>query len=139
MIGAFVFHVVSVIPAIFIAERIAKRRRRARWGCKVAVLPPMMNSMLRLARSRNAVACSNQIRWHPCCVADLRSHPNRGVGRNRELEAVGDGSHPEIIDYFTDLSFVEEPRNESILVNMRDLVIEFGSQLDQVVADSKHT
>jgi hypothetical protein len=57
----------------------------------------------------------------------------------RELEAVGDGSHPEIIDYFTDLLFVEEPRKESILVNVRDLVIEFGSQLDQVVADSKHT
>jgi hypothetical protein len=56
-----------------------------------------------------------------------------------ELEAVSDGSHPEIIDYFTDLMFVEEPRNESILVNVRDLVIEFGSQLDKAIPDSKQT
>jgi hypothetical protein len=53
----------------------------------------------------------------------------------RELEAVGKGSHPEIIDYFADLLFVEEPAKESIIVTVRDLVTEFGPQLDKSVRD----
>lgn len=47
----------------------------------------------------------------------------------RELEMVSNGSHPEILDYFTDLLPVAQPKDESALVAVRDFVIEFGPQL----------
>jgi antitoxin component of RelBE/YafQ-DinJ toxin-antitoxin module len=45
-----------------------------------------------------------------------------------ELETVGNCSHASILDYFADLLPVEKPKNESVLVTVRDLVIEFGPQ-----------
>jgi len=130
MISALVFLLVSVIPGIFIAERIAKRRRRARWmqGRSAisndefcASLGPVPISRDAAIRVRSEVGNAIKI------PADLLAASDH----IQELEAIGDGSHPEIIDHFTDLLFVEEPRKESVLVNVRDLVIEFGSQLDK--------
>lgn len=47
-----------------------------------------------------------------------------------ELERAGRCSHGSMVDYFTDLLWVEEPKVESDLVTVRDLVIEFGPRLD---------
>ncbi len=130
MIGAFVFLLVSVIPAIFIAERIAKRRRRARWmrGRSAISNDEFYASLGPVPISRDAaIRVRSEVGHSTRTPADLIAARDS----IRELEAVSDGSHPEIIDYFTDLLFVEEPRNESILVNVRDLVIEFGSPLDK--------
>ena len=119
MIGAFVFLLVSVIPAIFIAERIAKRRRRARWmqGRSAisndefyASLGPVPISRDAAIRVRSEVGCATRM------PADMIA-ANDSI---QELEAVGDGSHPTIIDYFTDLLFVRGPKDEANLLTVRD-------------------
>ncbi len=134
MIGAFVFLLVSVIPAIFIAERIAKRRRRARWMRGRIAIPDdqFYASLGAVPVSREAaIKVRSEVGNATRMPADLIAANDR----IRELEAVGEGSHPEIIDYFADLLFVEEPAKESILVTVRDLVNEFGPQLDKSLQD----
>ena len=132
MIGVLVLLLVSVIPAIFIAEAMEKRRRRARWmQARTAVpddqfyasLGPVPISHDAAIKVRSGVGFA--IRMPADLIAASDSI--------RELEAVGDGSHPTIIDYFTDLLFVEQPSKDSILVTVRDLVIEFGPQLENSV------
>lgn len=132
MIGVLVLLLVSVIPAVFVAEAMAKRRRRARWmQARTAVpddqfyasLGPVPISHDAAIKVRSGVGFA--IRMPADLIAASDSI--------RELEAVGDGSHPTIIDYFTDLLFVEQPSKDSILVTVRDLVIEFGPQLENSV------
>ncbi len=138
MIGAFVFLLVLVIPAVFIAERIAKRRKRTRWMRGRSAIPndEFYASLGPISISRDAAI---KVRLEVGHATKMPADLIAASDSIRELEALGDGSHPTIIDYFTDLFFVEEPRKESVLVNVRDLVIEFGSQLDKVVPDSKHS
>jgi hypothetical protein len=138
MIGAFVFLLVSVIPAVFIAERIAKRRKRTRWMRGRSAIPndEFYSSLGPISISRDAAI---KVRLEVGHATQMPEDLIAASDSIRDLEAVGDGSHPTIIDYFTDLLFVEEPRKESVLVNVRDLVIEFGSQLDKVIPDSKHS
>jgi len=132
MISALVFLLVSVIPAIFIAERIRKRRRRARWIQGRSAVPddqfyvslgPIPISHEAAIRVRSGVGNAIKMPADLITASDII----------QELEGIGDGSHPTIIDYFTDLLFVEEPKNEAILVTVRDLVIEFGPQLDESI------
>ena len=132
MIGALVVVLVSVIPAIFIAEAIAKRRRRARgMRARTAVsndefyasLGPVPISRDAAIKVRSGVGYAIRMPVNLIAASDSI----------QELEAVSDGSHPTIVDYFTDLLFVEEPSKESILVTVRDLVIEFGPQLENSV------
>jgi hypothetical protein len=134
VIGALVVVLVSVIPAIFIAEAIAKRRRRARWiQARTAVPDDQFYASLgpvpiaHDAAIKVRTGIGNAIRMPEDLIAASDSI--------RELEVVGKGSHPEIIDYFTDLLFVEEPAKESILVTVRDLVIEFEPQLGKLARD----
>ena len=88
MIGAFVFLLVSVIPAIFIAERIAKRRRRARWmrGRSAisndefyASLGPVPISRDAAIRVRSEVGHSTRTASGPDCRA--RQHSRTGGGQ----------------------------------------------------------
>jgi hypothetical protein len=133
MIGALVFLLASVIPAIFIAERIRKRRRRARWMRGRSAIPDDQFYALlgSVPVSRGAaVRLRLEVGHATRLPADLIG-PSDPV---RELEAVGEGSHPAIIDHFTDLLFVKEPKNESDLLTVRDLVIEFGPQLESLVS-----
>jgi hypothetical protein len=134
MIGALVVLLVSVIPAIFIAETITKRRRRAKWlqGRGAISNDEFCASLGPVPVSRDAAVRVRSEVGHATKVPPDLIAASDGI---RELEAVGQGSHPEIIDYFTDLLFVEEPAKESILVTVRDLVIEFGPQLDRSVRD----
>jgi hypothetical protein len=113
VIRELVILLACVIPLIFIAEANAKRRG------------PVPISRDAAIRVRSEVGHATKVPPDLIAASD-------GI---RELEAVGQGSHPEIIDYFTDLLFVEEPAKESILVTVRDLVIEFGPQLDRSVRD----
>jgi len=125
VIGVLVLLLVSVIPAVFVAEAMAKRRRRARWmQARTAVpddqfyasLGPVPISHDAAIKVRSGVGYAIEM------SADLLAASDS----IRQLEEVGDGSHPTVIDYFTDLLFVEQPSKESILVTVRDLVIEFG-------------
>ena len=50
-----------------------------------------------------------------------------------ELERVGRPTHSSVIDYFTDLLLVDDPRNEYALVTVRDYVVGFAPQLKQPV------
>ena len=66
-------------------------------------------------------------------VSDAVRIPKELIGPNdpiRELEKVGQPSHPSTIDYFEDMRTVASPRNESPLVRVRDFVIEFGPQME---------
>lgn len=45
------------------------------------------------------------------------------------LERVGQPTHFSVLDYFTDLLPVEDPKDESALITVRDFVSEFAPQL----------
>ena len=49
--------------------------------------------------------------------------PNDGI---RELEEIGDPSHPSTVDYFEDMWSVVSTEGDPQLLTVRDLVIEFG-------------
>jgi hypothetical protein len=132
VIGVLVLLLVSVIPAVFVAEAMAKRRRRARWMQARTAIPddqfyaslgPVPISHDAAIKVRSGVGYAIEM------SADLLAASDS----IRQLEEVGDGSHPTVIDYFTDLLFVEQPSKESILVTVRDLVIEFEPQLENSV------
>jgi hypothetical protein len=123
MIGALVFLLVSVIPAIFIAERIAKRRTRAGWMRGRITIPDdqFYASLGPVPASREAaIKVRSEVGNATRMPADLIAANDR----IRELEAAGEGAHPEIIDYFTDLLFVEEPAKESILYEILSLSLD---------------
>ncbi len=140
MISALVVVLVSVIPAIFIAELIArrraKRRRRTRWMQARAVIPDdqFYTSLGPIAISREGAI---RVRSEVGHATKMQANLIAASDNIRELERAGDGPHSTIIDYFTDLLFVDEPKNDAILVTVRDLVIEFGPQLDESAPNSR--
>ena len=129
VIGVLVLLLVSVIPAIFIAEAIArrsaKRRRRARWmQARTAVPDDQFYASLGPVPISHDAAIN--VRSGVGYAIEMSADLLAASDSIRQLEEVGDGSHPTVIDYFTDFLFVEQPSKESILVTVRDLVIEFG-------------
>ena len=98
MIGVLVFVLVSVIPPIFMAEAIArrraKRRRRARWmQGRTAVsnnefyasLGPGPTSQDAAIKVSSGVGSAIEMSADLIAASDII----------RELEEVGDGSHPQ--------------------------------------------
>jgi hypothetical protein len=130
VVGALVVFLVSVIPAFFFVEAMAKRRRRTRWmqGRNAITDDQFYVSLGPVPISRDAAI---RVRSDVGHATKIPADVIAASDNIRELEAAGDGSHPTIIDYFTDLLFVKEPKDDAILVTMRDFVIEFGPQLDE--------
>jgi hypothetical protein len=53
----------------------------------------------------------------------------RAEDKIQDLETVGRPIHFSVLDCFTDLLSVEDPRDESRLITVRDSVTEFGPQM----------
>jgi hypothetical protein len=136
MIGVLVVLLISVIPAMFIAEAVARQRRLAKWqqGRSVirddqfyASLGGTMISRDAAIKVRSVVGDAVKIQ------AELISASDNIL----ELERAGRCSHGSIVDYFADFFPIKEPA--STLVTVRDLVIEFGAQMEAVAGAARLT
>jgi hypothetical protein len=128
MIAAVVALLIALIPGIFVAESVAKRRRAAKWRYSHVNIgdDEFVVSVGSVYVPRDAVIRVRQE------IARATRLPVNLISANdpiRELEMVSNGSHREILDYFTDLLPVEYPKDELALITVRDYVIEFGPQL----------
>jgi len=128
MVAAVVTILIAVIPALLIAEIVVERRRLAKWKLGhanvsddefFASLGPISLNRDEAIRVRLEISRATKI---PASLISV-------TGLIRELEKFGDLWHSSILNYFTDLLCVEDPKNEEGLVTVRDFVIEFGSQL----------
>jgi hypothetical protein len=129
MIATVVVVLFSIIPAIILAEVIARRLRLAKWTrgrpslddtqflASLGAVPASREASLRV---RQEIARATRI------PADLIAADDQV----RELEAVGHPTHFSVLDYFTDL-LVKGAKDEYSLVTVRDFVIEFASQMKE--------
>jgi hypothetical protein len=120
MIAARVLMVllISVIPGMFIAEAVARRRRLAKWqqGRSVITDDQFYASLGRTMISRDAAI---RVRSVVGDAVKLRAELISASDNVLELERAGRCTHGSIVDYFTDLLWVEEPKVESDLVTVQ--------------------
>jgi len=128
LITAVVIVLVSIIPALMLGEVIADRRRLAKW---VRRRSPIDDTQF--VTEAGAVSASKQsvlrVRQE---IARATKIPAELISANdqiQELERVGRTAHSSVLEYFTDLLFVDDPEDESALITVRDFVIEFAPQL----------
>jgi len=130
LIAAVVIVLVSIIPALMLGEVIADWRRLAKWMRRrspvddtqfVTALGTVNASKESVLRVRQEIARATKI-------------PAEWISANdqiQELERVGRTTHSSVLDYFTDLLFVGDPKDESALITVRDFVIRFAPQLKE--------
>ncbi|HTA24863.1 MAG TPA: hypothetical protein VK763_15120 [Terriglobales bacterium] len=128
MITTVVALLIAVIPAIFVAESVAKRRRVAKWKHSHVNIgdDEFVASVGSVSVPRDAVI---RVRQEIARATRLPVNLISASAPIRELEMVSNGSHREILDYFTDLLPVAPPKDDSALMTVQDFVIEFGPQL----------
>ena len=128
MIAAVVILLVSIIPAIMLAEAIARRRRLADWkkGRVSVEDDQFLAEVADIRASREAVL---RVREEIAHATQLPTGLITAKDRIEVLERVGRPTHSSVLDYFTDLLPVDDPKDESRLVTVRDFVIEFAKQL----------
>lgn len=123
---------ILVIPAIYLGHLVREyrlRKRVTRWAENREHLSDeaFCIALDRPGTSREAAISVREM------VSDAVRIPKELIGPNdpiRELEKVGQPSHPSTIDYFEDMRPAASPRNESPLVTVRDFVIEFGPEME---------
>lgn len=128
MIAAVVIVLVSIIPAIAVAEVVVRRRKLSKWKQGRAPLDDdkFVESLGNVSVSQHAAIRVRK------AVADATRIPTNliaGADKIQDMEMVGHLVHSSVLDYFTDLLAVDDPKDESALVTVRDFVVEFGPQL----------
>jgi len=128
LITAVVIVLVSIIPALMLGEVIADRRRLAKW---VRRRSPIDDTQF--VTEAGAVSASKQsvlrVRQEIARATKIPAGLISADDQIQELERVGRTTHSSVLDYFTDLLFVDDPKDESALITVRDFVIEFAPQL----------
>ena len=128
MIAAVVIVLVSIIPALMLGEVIADRRRLVKWMRRRSPVDDtqFVTAIGKVSASKESVLRVRQE------IARATKIPAELISANdqiQELERVGRTAHSSVLEYFTDLLFVDDPEDESALITVRDFVIEFAPQL----------
>jgi len=128
LIAAVVIVLVSIIPALMLGEVIADRRRLVKWMRRRSPVDDtqFVTAIGKVSASKESVLRVRQE------IARATKIPAELISANdqiQELERVGRTAHSSVLEYFTDLLFVDDPEDESALITVRDFVIEFAPQL----------
>jgi len=128
LIAAVVIVLVSIIPALMLGEVIADRRRLVKWMRRRSPVDDtqFVTAIGKVSASKESVLRVRQE------IARATMIPAELISANdqiQELERVGRTAHSSVLEYFTDLLFVDDPEDESALITVRDFVIEFAPQL----------